>query len=93
MHILTKGTLFIANSTTIGKNGNFLEKFAKLAQNKIAQPICCQNKHITVTVEKSFPKIRSSSVIFKKLSKLNYHQVGENSPNLVTLVASLVQPF
>jgi hypothetical protein len=35
---------------------------------------------------KSSLKLRAISVIFKKLPKVNNHPMGENSPNLVTLL-------
>jgi hypothetical protein len=38
-------------------------------------------------VKKRNPKVSATSVIFKKISKVNNHPMGENSPNLVTLVA------
>jgi hypothetical protein len=36
------------------------------------------------TVEKSSPKFLRTCGIFQKMSKLNYHPVGEISPNLGT---------
>jgi hypothetical protein len=35
---------------------------------------------------KSSPKLRAISVIFQKLPKANNRPLGENSPNLVTLL-------
>jgi hypothetical protein len=40
-------------------------------------------------VEKSGPKIRAYSLIFTKPPKVNNDSIGENSPNLVTLLSSL----
>jgi hypothetical protein len=57
----------------------------KVAQN-VAQPIFCQNEYITGTVEKSSPTICATSVVFNKLAKENNRPVGENLPNLVTLM-------
>jgi hypothetical protein len=34
---------------------------------------------------KSSQKIRATSILFKKLPKVNNHPIGENWPNLVTL--------
>jgi hypothetical protein len=45
------------------------------------------SKYTTFTEEISSPIIWAVSVISKKLPKVNSHQIGENSPNLVTLVA------
>jgi hypothetical protein len=56
-----------------------LEK--KIAQN-VAQPIFCQNEHITCTVEKSSPRNSAAFVVFKKLPK---RKRPSNLPNLVTL--------
>jgi hypothetical protein len=57
----------------------------KIAQN-VAQAIICQNKYLhNSAVEKSGPKIWATSVI-KKIPKVNNHPIGENSPNLFTLV-------
>jgi hypothetical protein len=36
-----------------------------------AQPFYSQNKYITVSAEKVFPKIRVTSAISKKLSRVN----------------------
>jgi hypothetical protein len=40
-------------------------------------------------VAKSSPKICATSVIFKRMAKVNNRPSGENSPNLVTLLARL----
>jgi hypothetical protein len=37
-------------------------------------------------VEKSSSNIRATFVIFQNLTKVNNRRIGENSPNLVTLV-------
>jgi hypothetical protein len=55
----------------------------KVAQN-VAQPVFCQNRNITFTVE----SILTTSVIFKQLSKVDIHPLGENSPTLVNLVVA-----
>jgi hypothetical protein len=55
----------------------------KLAQNTV-QPIFCQTHKLTFSVEKSSPKIWALSVFFNN-APVNYHPIGENSPNLVTL--------
>jgi hypothetical protein len=39
-------------------------------------------------MENSRLKICVASVIFKKLAKVNNHPIGENSPNLATLISS-----
>jgi hypothetical protein len=39
---------------------------------------------------KSSPKFRATSVILIKLPKLNDRPLGENSPNLVTLIVKLL---
>jgi hypothetical protein len=44
-------------------------------------------------MEKSSPLIRATSVISKKLSKVDNGPKGKNSPNLVTLVKTLCPPF
>jgi hypothetical protein len=41
---------------------------------------------MTFTVEKTGWKIWATSVIFKKLPKVNNHPMGEIGPNLVTMV-------
>jgi hypothetical protein len=54
-----------------------------MAQNE-AQRIYCQNKCIILAVE----KIQKNVVFFcnvKKLTNVNFHPMGENWPNLVTL--------
>jgi hypothetical protein len=38
-----------------------------------------------LAVKKEVKKMLATSLIFKKLSKVNNHSVGEYSPNLVTL--------
>jgi hypothetical protein len=44
-------------------------------------------------VEKGNPKFWATSVVFKKLPKVNKRQyVGENSPNLVTLPGRQFSP-
>jgi hypothetical protein len=37
-------------------------------------------------VERRSPKIFDTSLIFEEMLKLNYHPIGVNSPNLVTLL-------
>jgi hypothetical protein len=37
-------------------------------------------------VEKSSQKMRATFLVFKTLPKVNNHPMGENSPNLVTLL-------
>jgi hypothetical protein len=56
-----------------------------VAQND-AQSVFRDNRYVTFTVEKSGPFIGATFVIFSKLPKVNSHPIGENSPNLVTLV-------
>jgi hypothetical protein len=56
----------------------------KIAKN-VAQPIFCQNQYITFMCKYSL-KFRATSVFKKNLPKVNNHPMGENSPNLVTLV-------
>jgi hypothetical protein len=43
--------------------------------------------------EKSSPEMCATLVIFKPLSKVNNHPLGENSPNLVILPTYVQQPF
>jgi hypothetical protein len=47
----------------------------------------------TFTVAKKCPTIGATSVMFIKLPKVNYHPLGENSPNLVTLLVTLFLEF
>jgi hypothetical protein len=51
----------------------------------VAQPIFCQNQCINLSVKKT------TSVVFNKLSKVNNHPMGENSPNLVTLCSVCIE--
>jgi hypothetical protein len=44
-----------------------------------------QNEYTINTWDKSGPTVWSACVIFVKLAKVNDRQLGENSPNLVTL--------
>jgi hypothetical protein len=60
----------------------------KVAQN-IGQPIFV-NIIATPNCGKSGPKMWAISVIFNRLSQLNSRQLGENSPNLVTLDRSIL---
>jgi hypothetical protein len=55
--------------------------------------IFCENEYLTFTVENSTLKFWATSVIFKKLLKVNNHPIGENSPNLVTLLAKELAIF
>jgi hypothetical protein len=66
------------------KNHNIGSRWVceKVAQN-IAQPILCQNYFRILIVEKSGPKMWAISVI---LPEVISHRLGENSPNLVTLI-------
>jgi hypothetical protein len=58
----------------------------KVAQN-VAQPIFLgQNQCKTLTVEKSYPRNCDTSEIPIKQLKVNKLPMGENSPNLVTLL-------
>jgi hypothetical protein len=57
----------------------------KIAQN-VAQPVF-QNWRITRIVEKSSQRIWPTSEILNKLPKINNCPIGENSPNLVTLLS------
>jgi hypothetical protein len=41
-------------------------------------------------VERSSPRIFATSVIVKNMPKENNHKIGENSPNLVTLLKSSI---
>jgi hypothetical protein len=59
----------------------------KIAQN-VAQRIFCPNLCTTFTIEKRSLKICAISVIFITLAKVNNDPLGQNSPNLVTLVAA-----
>jgi hypothetical protein len=60
--------------------------YEKIAQN-VAQPVFT---YIIYEYEKSRTKMRATSVIFKKLSLANNRPLGENSPNLVTLIDSYI---
>jgi hypothetical protein len=62
----------------------------KISQN-VAQPILCQNSCIALTVEKIAPKYGLLTYVccFHKLPKVINHPMGENSPNLVTLLVGL----
>jgi hypothetical protein len=51
---------------------------------KVAQCIFAKLMH-NLYHGKSSPKMWVTSVIFKKLPKVNNYPLGENSPNLVTL--------
>jgi hypothetical protein len=42
---------------------------------------------------KSSPKLWASSVIFKKLPKEHNQPMGENSPNLVTMVENAIKKY
>jgi hypothetical protein len=64
------------------------EEFVKKNAQNVAQPIVCKKYYITLATEKSNPKTWATIVSFQKLSKVNFHPVGENSPNLVTQVIS-----
>jgi hypothetical protein len=55
----------------------------KVAQT-VVQSIFCENQCITFTDEKSSPII--GAIFSHKLPKVDSHPVGENSPNLVTLL-------
>jgi hypothetical protein len=57
----------------------------KIAQN-VAQPSLCMILCLNLSLESSISNISDTSVIFKYLSKINNHLLGEKSPNLVTLV-------
>jgi hypothetical protein len=57
----------------------------KFAQN-VSQPIFWTYYYISFTEEKSCPRLWTNSVIFIKLAKVNNRPMGENSPNLVTLL-------
>jgi hypothetical protein len=59
----------------------------KTAQNA-ALSVCFQNKCIIITAEKNQPKVWATYVNFKNLPKINNHPLGENSPNLVTLLGT-----
>jgi hypothetical protein len=55
------------------------------------RPVCsptisCKNEIMAFKVEKSSSNIRATFVIFQNLTKVNNRRIGENSPNLVTLV-------
>jgi hypothetical protein len=63
-------------------------KCEKIAQND-AQAVFSHNKNVPFVVEISSPIIWAISVTCKKLPEVNSHPIGENSPNLVTLV----QPY
>jgi hypothetical protein len=56
----------------------------KIAQN-VAQTIFCPNQSITFSAEKMLLQNCSTFEIFK----INNNPIGENSPNLVTLVVIL----
>jgi hypothetical protein len=61
----------------------------KIAQT-LAQPrfFIKTNAHANFTGEKSSPQVWSTTVVFKKLPKVNNSPIGEKSSNLVTLVPS-----
>jgi hypothetical protein len=61
----------------------------KIAQ-KVAQNKFCQSQHIIYNFGKSSTKIWTTFVIFEKLSKVNNRPLGENSPNLVTLLSNQI---
>jgi hypothetical protein len=54
---------------------------------KCTSTIFCQNKYITGA---SSPKILRYFSNFQKLPKVNNRPMGENSPNLVTLLATTI---
>jgi hypothetical protein len=56
-------------------------RFDKIAQN-VSKPVFCHPKRS--------PKLWANSSIFTKLSKVSNHPIGENSPNLVTLIDTLM---
>jgi hypothetical protein len=72
----------LSPSCCLGWPDGFVEKSAQNA----AQPIFCQNRSKTFTVEWSSPKIWTASVIKKPLQGVNNHPKGSDSPNLVTMV-------
>jgi hypothetical protein len=55
----------------------------------VAQSIFCQKTH----VEKSSPKTYAPSEIFSPLPKVNTRQMGEISPNPVTLIWCIPKTF
>jgi hypothetical protein len=56
---------------------------------KLSQIHFCQNQHIpNFSDERSWPKISATALIIEKLPKGNNRPIGENSPNLVTLLAN-----
>jgi hypothetical protein len=63
--------------------------FEKVAQN-VAQPCFCQNQYTNFAVETSSPKNLSYFCNFQKLLKVSTRPIGENSPNLVTMLVTLL---
>jgi hypothetical protein len=57
----------------------------KIAKN-VAQSILSSKLLHTLTKGKICPKMKATLVFFQKLPKVNFHPLGEFSPNLVTLV-------
>jgi hypothetical protein len=55
-----------------------------MAQN-VTQPFFVKNNYLTFAPEISCPKLLASSVVSKKLPKVNNCLIGKNSANLVTL--------
>jgi hypothetical protein len=66
--------------------------FKKGAQN-VDQSILCLNFCIPFTVVKNSTKIWATSVFCKNQSKVNNRLIGENSPNLATLISATVIIF
>jgi hypothetical protein len=56
----------------------------------MAKPFFCQNSCITGAVDKSGPEMCATCEIFKLLPKVSSQTLGEDSPNLATL---LLRPF
>jgi hypothetical protein len=53
----------------------------------VAQPFFAKKYYITFTGNESSPKFWTTLVLFKKLPEEDDRQIGENSPNVVTLIA------
>jgi hypothetical protein len=73
----------IASACGAGWPDEFVKNSPKYSPTHFLAKYC-----ISLTVENSSPKIRATIVIFKKLLKVNIRPMGENSPNLVTLLRS-----
>jgi hypothetical protein len=69
------------HDSSAGRPDEFVKKSPKCSSTHFF----LKNNLLSFTVNKSSPIIWATSVIFKRLSKVNNHPIGEKSPNLVTL--------